>query len=240
MFEKKIELKNVNFKYQSESQFNIEDLNLSIEKANFIGICGKSGSGKTTIVDLLACVYLPDKGSLLIDDQEIRNSNLNNFKRIVSYVPQEFYIGDSTIKESILFGSTNYNEENLNFALEHSGVNEFIQNLPDKLDTLISDRGINLSLGQKQRISIARALYKKPSILILDEATNSLDLINEKDILKNLKKLKDEMTIIFISHKVTSLTICDCIFLIKDGKINDKGNYEHLKKNSKYFQELVN
>ena len=188
----------------------------------------------------MACVYLPDKGSLLIDDQEIRNSNLNNFKRIVSYVPQEFYIGDSTIKESILFGSTNYNEENLNFALEHSGVNEFIQNLPDKLDTLISDRGINLSLGQKQRISIARALYKKPSILILDEATNSLDLINEKDILKNLKKLKDEMTIIFISHKVTSLTICDCIFLIKDGKINDKGNYEHLKKNSKYFQELVN
>ena len=175
----------------------------------------------------------------MIDYNEIDQPKLNNFKKIVSYVPQEFYIGDSTVKDSILFGSSDFNEENLNFALKFSGVNEFIQTLPDKLDTSISDRGINLSLGQKQRISIARALYKRPSILILDEATNSLDLINEKDILSNLKKLKNEMTIIFISHKVSSLNICDDIFLIKDGGVHDKGSFDYLKNNSKYFQELI-
>lgn len=240
LFDKKIELKNISFYYQKESTFNIENLDFLIEKTNFIGICGKSGSGKTTIVDLLAGVYMPNTGSLFIDDIEINNSNLSIYKKVVSYVPQEFYIGDSTIKDSILFGSTDFNEENLNFALKFSGVNEFIENLPNKIDTSISDRGINLSLGQKQRISIARALYKRPSILILDEATNSLDLINEKVILNNLKNLKSEMTIIFISHKVSSLSICDQIFLIKDGKVNDKGSYDYLKNNSKYFQELIN
>ena len=239
IFNKKIELKNVSFFYQKESTFNIENLNILIDKNSFVGICGKSGSGKTTIVDLLAGVYAPNKGSLMIDYNEIDQPKLNNFKKIVSYVPQEFYIGDSTVKDSILFGSSDFNEENLNFALKFSGVNEFIQTLPDKLDTSISDRGINLSLGQKQRISIARALYKRPSILILDEATNSLDLINEKDILSNLKKLKNEMTIIFISHKVSSLNICDDIFLIKDGGVHDKGSYDYLKNNSKYFQELI-
>jgi ATP-binding cassette subfamily C protein len=239
IFNKKIELKNVSFFYQKESTFNIENLNILIDKNSFVGICGKSGSGKTTIVDLLAGVYAPNKGSLMIDYNEIDQPKLNNFKKIVSYVPQEFYIGDSTVKDSILFGSSDFNEENLNFALKFSGVNEFIQTLPDKLDTSISDRGINLSLGQKQRISIARALYKRPSILILDEATNSLDLINEKDILSNLKKLKNEMTIIFISHKVSSLNICDDIFLIKDGGVHDKGSFDYLKNNSKYFQELI-
>ena len=240
IFENKIELRNVCFNYQKEGSFNIEKLDLSIKKNNFIGICGKSGSGKTTIVDLLAGIYTPNDGSLLLDNNQVNQNNLSDYKNIVSYVPQEFYIGDSTVKESILFGSTDFNLENLNFALKFSGVNEFIENLPNQLDTSISDRGINLSLGQKQRISIARALYKRPSILILDEATNSLDLINEKDILNNLKNLKNEMTIIFISHKVSSLSVCDYIFLIKDGKISDEGSYDYLNKNSKYFQELVN
>ena len=238
-FNKKIELKNVNFNYQKESSFNIENLNLLIKKKNFIGFCGKSGSGKTTIVDLLAGIYKPNNGSLFIDETPITLDNLNNFKNIVSYVPQEFYIGDSTIKDSILFGSQNYNEEALNFALHYSGVNEFLQNLPNNINTSISDRGINLSLGQKQRISIARALYKKPSILILDEATNSLDLMNEKNILNNLKKLKNEITIIFISHKVLSLNVCDYIYLIKDGKIDNEGSFDYLNINSKYFKELT-
>lgn len=237
-FNDKIVLKNASFSYQKDDRFNIENLNFSLKKTNFIGICGKSGSGKTTIVDLLAGIYMPHKGSLIIDNTEINEFNLSDYKKIVSYVPQEFYVGDSTIKDSILFGSTNFNEENLKFALKYSGVNEFINNLPNKLDTSISDRGINLSLGQKQRISIARALYKRPSILILDEATNSLDLINEKNILSNLKDLKNEMTIIFISHKVSSLNVCDYIYLIKEGTINDKGSFEYLKNNSTYFEEL--
>ena len=238
-FNEKIELKNVYFNYQTEGKFNIDNLDLIINKSNFVGICGKSGSGKTTIVDLIAGIYAPNKGSLLVDSTKVNSGNLNSYKKIVSYVPQEFYVGDSTVKNSILFGSQNFSEENLDFALKYSGVDEFIENLPNKLDTSISDRGINLSLGQKQRISIARALYKRPSILILDEATNSLDLINEKNILKNLKQLKNEMTIIFISHKVSSLNVCDYIFLVKDGKINDKGNFEDLKNSSDYFRELT-
>ena len=237
-FSDKIVLKNASFSYQKDDRFNIENLNFSLKKTNFTGICGKSGSGKTTIVDLLAGIYMPHKGSLIIDNTEINEFNVSDYKKIVGYVPQEFYVGDSTIKDSILFGSSNFNEENLKFALKYSGVDEFINNLPHKLDTSISDRGINLSLGQKQRISIARALYKRPSILILDEATNSLDLINEKNILNNLKDLKNEMTIILICHKVSSLNVCDYIYLIKEGTISDKGTFEYLKNNSTYFEEL--
>ena len=237
-FSDKIVLKNASFSYQKDDRFNIENLNFSLKKTNFTGICGKSGSGKTTIVDLLAGIYMPHKGSLIVDNTEINKFNVSDYKKIVGYVPQEFYVGDSTIKDSILFGSSNFNEENLKFALKYSGVDEFINNLPHKLDTSISDRGINLSLGQKQRISIARALYKRPSILILDEATNSLDLINEKNILNNLKGLKNEMTIIFICHKVSSLNICDYIYLIKEGTISDKGSFDYLKNNSIYFEEL--
>ena len=230
-FSDKIVLKNASFSYQKDDRFNIENLNFSLKKTNFTGICGKSGSGKTTIVDLLAGIYMPHKGSLIIDNTEINEFNVSDYKKIVGYVPQEFYVGDSTIKDSILFGSSNFNEENLKFALKYSGVDEFINNLPHKLDTSISDRGINLSLGQKQRISIARALYKRPSILILDEATNSLDLINEKNILNNLKDLKNEMTIILICHKVSSLNVCDYIYLIKEGPVSDKGTFEYLKNN---------
>ena len=237
-FSDKIVLKNASFSYQKDDRFNIENLNFSLKKTNFTGICGKSGSGKTTIVDLLAGIYMPHKGSLIIDNTEINEFNVSDYKKIVGYVPQEFYVGDSTIKDSILFGSSNFNEENLKFALKYSGVDEFINNLPHKLDTSISDRGINLSLGQKQRISIARALYKRPSILILDEATNSLDLINEKNILNNLKDLKNEMTIILICHKVSSLNVCDYIYLIKEGTVSDKGTFEYLKNNSTYFEEL--
>jgi len=237
--DKKIELRNVEFNYFDKNQFNIHNLNLVIKKNNFIGICGKSGSGKTTIVDLLAGIYKPNNGNLLLDDLLINDENIDSYKNLISYVPQEFFVDDSSIKESILFGSQSFSEENLNFALEFSGVNEFIENLPDKLDTSISDRGINLSLGQKQRITIARALYKKPKILILDEATSSLDSINEKIILNNLKKLKNKITIIFISHKVTMLNNCDYIFLIKEGIIDNVGSFDYLKLNSKYFQELI-
>ena len=238
----KIKLNNVSFSFTENKNFNIEELNIEINKNSFVAICGKSGSGKTTIVDLLSGVYQPNKGFLSLGNLKINNSNINNYRKIISYVPQEFYMADGTIREAITFGEKKYFDDTtqMNFALKFSGALEFVNNLPNKIDTEISDRGMNLSIGQKQRISIARALYKKPKILILDESTNSLDLITEKNILNNLKSLCNFMTIVLISHKVLSLEICDYLFLIKDGKIFDKGTYDDLHSSSEYFKELTN
>ena len=238
IFKDKIKLSNVGFKYQEDNSFNINDLNLVIKKNNIYGFCGKSGSGKTTIIDLISGIYLPHIGSLSIDKTPLDEKRIDDYKKIISYVPQEFYIGDNTIKESIIFGSDIFNKENFDFAVKYSSIDEFVDNLPQKFDTLIGDRGVNLSLGQKQRISLARALYKKPSILILDEATNSLDNLNESKILNGLKELKLQMTIIFISHKVSSMDICDYIFLIKNGKIDSEGSFDYLKNSSEYFNLL--
>lgn len=238
----KISLNNISFNFYENNHFNITGLNIEIYKNSFTAICGKSGSGKTTIVDLLSGLYKPNKGYLSLDNIKINESNINNYRNLISYVPQEFYVADGTIREAINFGQ----KEDLNdsaamtFALKFSGALEFINNLPNKIDTEISDRGINLSLGQKQRISIARALYKKPKILILDESMNSLDLINEKKILNDLKVLSSIMTIILISHRVSSLSICDYLYLIKDGRVFDKGSFQDLSNSSEYFKELSN
>jgi ATP-binding cassette, subfamily B, bacterial PglK len=240
-FNKKIFLSKVSFSFFGNNKFNISDLDIVINKNTFVAVCGKSGSGKTTIVDLISGVYRPINGSLFIDDIEIKNLNLDNYTSLISYVPQEFFIGEGTIREAITFGhKDDENPDSIDFALKFSGVMEFIDNLPNKIDTQISDRGINLSLGQKQRISIARALYKRPEILILDESTNSLDLITEKKILNDLKTLSSMMTIIFISHRISSLNICDYLYLIKDGKVADKGTFDYLSRHSEHFNALLN
>jgi len=227
----KIKLNNVSFSFDRNENFKISELNIEINKNSFVAICGKSGSGKTTIVDLLSGIYKPNNGFLSLDNLTINDFNIYNYRNLISYVPQEFHVTDGTIREAITFGQEEEyfnNSTAINFALKFSGALNFVNNLPNKVDTEISDRGIMLSLGQKQRISIARALYKKPKILILDESTNSLDLITEKNILNDLKNLCNFMTVILISHRISSLAICDYLYLIKDGKVFDKGTFNNL------------
>ena len=237
-FEKKIELENVSFSFQ-ESKFQLKNINLVIEKGDFVGICGPTGSGKTTLVDMICAVYQPVNGDLKIDEKKINEKNEDDLRDKISYVSQNFFLGDMTLAELISFGSnhTNYLAE-VKEAANLAEISDFIENLPNKYDTKFGDSGLKLSGGQQQRIALARALFKNPQILILDETTGSLDLITEQKIVNNLRKLKKKVTIILIAHRVASLKHCNKIILLNDGEISSQGTYEKLNTNSELFRNL--
>ena len=238
-FEKKIELENVSFSFQ-ESKFQLKNINLEIEKGDFIGICGPTGSGKTTLVDMICGVYQPLNGNLKIDEKKINEKNEDDLRDKISYVSQNFFLGDMTLAELISFGSNQTNNlVEVKEAAKLAEISDFIENLPNKYDTKFGDSGLKLSGGQQQRIALARALFKNPQILILDETTGSLDLITEQKIVNNLKKLKKKVTIILIAHRVASLKYCNKIILLNDGEISSQGTYEKLNTNSELFRNLT-
>ena len=227
-FEEQV-FRNINFSYNNEN-YIFENLNLKIQKNKFIGIHGKSGSGKTTFINLLLGLLKPSKGEIIVNDQNIYDS-LNQFQNIISYVPQDIYLIDSDIKENVsLEESENLNNhkiENIKKALQEA---EFFSNneiIDEKFLSLkVGQKGINLSGGQLQRVGIARAFYRKSQILILDEATRSLDNSTENEIIETLLKKKDELTIIMISHKIENFKYCDTIIEIKDKSILIKENHK--------------
>jgi ATP-binding cassette, subfamily B, bacterial PglK len=209
----KIELNNVDYVYPKSTKIILKNLNLQIQKNETIGIVGTSGSGKSTIVDLISGLIKPTKGEILIDNKLLRISN-NNWKAEIGYVNQLPSLFDATIKENIALGIENSEIDMIKIkqAIRDSDLDEFVLKLDQKENYLISEKGSNLSGGQRQRIAIARALYKNASILILDEATSALDKESESKIFKTIKKLKGTKTIIIISHKKDNLKICDKIY----------------------------
>ena len=198
----------------------LEDVNLSIKKNSIIGILGKTGSGKTTLIDIISGLLMPTKGEIYIDDKLLKNS-LQSWHKKISYIDQSVTLIDASLIENIALGHK-YNEidkEIINEVLEKSQSKEFVNNLPQKYNTLVGERGIRLSGGQIQRIGIARALFKNSELLILDEPTSSLDNTTENLVIDGINKLKREKTIILISHNKSTLKNCDRIFEIKDQKI---------------------
>ena len=189
-FDQKIEFLNVTFKYKETNKNILNNFNLKISKNKIYGFKGKTGSGKTTIINLLAGLIFPQKGTISIDNLAYEDINMASLHKIISYVPQNIYLMDSSIKENILFGSNKYSSAELENAIKKSNLDEFINQLPDGIDTIIGEKSSKISGGQSQRIGIARALIKKPSILILDESTNSLDKNTEDLILQSISKLK--------------------------------------------------
>ena len=216
-FNKTIELEDLSFKYENKTEATLENLNFKINKGEFIGIIGDTGAGKSTLVDILLGIFKPTSGKIKVDGLTIDKNLILNY----GYVPQESFILDESITNNIAFGEEN---KNINHALiqeviKISKIDKFINNLPDGLETVLSERGENLSGGQAQRINIARALYFKPDILILDEATSALDLKTEGEFLKDLLNLKKYKTIILISHRKESMIYCDNIYELRDKKI---------------------
>jgi len=213
-----INLENISFRYNKNDEYILKDLNLSFNKGDIIGFFGKTGSGKSTLTNIISGLIKPSTGKIFVNKKNIERVPHNYF----SYVPQKPLIINDTIKSNIAFGIENENIDStkLNYALEKCELREFIQKLPSGINEIISEDGKNISGGQAQRISIARAIYFDRQILILDESTNSLDLETEKNIINFLNQLKYDITIIMISHNLENLKICNEVYELKEKKLN--------------------
>jgi ATP-binding cassette, subfamily B, bacterial PglK len=216
-------LENISFNYEGSDIKIFNEMNLQINKGDKIGLLGKSGSGKSSLVNIMTGLLSPIKGSIKIDNENIF-FNLAAYQNIIGYIPQDVYLFDDTVKNNIVLNQDekNLSEERLNYALEKSQINEFINSLSSGLNTIIGNKGIKISGGQRQRIGIARALYNDPEIIILDEATNALDEINENLIIREILKNLNNKTIIIISHNFNTLKKCDRILEIERGKISEQ------------------
>ena len=221
-FNKKLELKDINFQYQKSKKI-LENVEFSINFGEIIGLKGLSGAGKTTLVNVMLGLLHPNAGQILIDDKNLKN-NERKWQKIVSYATQRTYIIDDTIKKNICFEETEsmIDDKQLKEVLKLSSLEDYVYNLEKKADSLIGENGSQLSGGQIQRIGFARAIYRKPKFLVLDEITSSLDKITERKILDSIKKLSKNMTILLISHRDEPLGICDRVFEIKNGKLKQK------------------
>jgi subfamily B ATP-binding cassette protein MsbA len=238
-FENQIEFKNVSFSYiKGDKGFILKNINLIIPKGKVIALVGKSGSGKTTLTDMLQRFYEPDNGEILIDNVPLQKIKINSLRKLMSLVSQDSFLMNDTVKNNITFGNQYTNEEIVN-ASKMANAYEFIMQLPEGFETIVGDRGANLSGGQRQRISIARAILKNTPILILDEATSSLDTENEKIIQETIQNLKSNKTIIIIAHRLSTIMNADIIYVLNKGELVEQGTHTELLNNKSYYYKLV-
>ena len=232
-FKDSIELKNINYGYETGKPV-LKNINLKIKRGEFIGIAGVSGAGKTTLVDIISGLLTPQCGEILID------GNADNKPLKIGYIPQELSLINGSIKDNITFGAQDYDEERVISALKKAQLYDFIiKNYPEGIDANPFVDSTGFSQGQKQRIAIARALYSDPDILILDEATSSLDLKTEDEICNVLNSLKGEKTIIAIAHRLSTIKTADRIVFMKNAEIEDIAAFEELVSKNSDFKELV-
>lgn len=219
----KIKIQNLTFSYNSDLKPILDKINLEIKVGETVGIIGASGEGKSTFIDLLNGLYKPTSGGILADNQEIQK-NLFSWNKNIGYVAQDIFLIDNTIEQNITFGRDHEEIDNeaINKALKKAQLIEFIEGLPQGLKTMVGERGVQISGGQKQRIGMARALYNDPEVLILDEATSSLDNKTEQALMDAIYSLKKKKTIIIVAHRMSTLTKCDRIFEIKNKKLIEK------------------
>jgi ATP-binding cassette subfamily B protein len=226
-FKKNISLKNVYFNYLGRTKL-LKNININIQKNRITAIVGNSGSGKSTILDLIMGLQKPSRGNIFLDNHNLSKINLEEYRDIIGIVPQESFLLETSIKENLLWGVKNKDnilDKDIWNALRLSNSSDFIKELPKKLNTVLSVRGSNLSGGQRQRLALARALIRKPKILVLDEATSSLDEDSENIIIKALNKIAKNTTIIIVTHKLSILNNVDKIFYVKNGRVVKNKKY---------------
>ncbi len=234
-------IKNLNFNYPGDSANIIDDVSLEIKAKSKIGFVGHSGSGKSTMVDIITGLLEPSKGTITVDGEELTEKNIRKWQNNIGFVSQRVFLNDASIKENIAFGlpENEIDIGKVNEALEKSNLSSFVHSLKDGVDTIVGERGVQLSGGQCQRIGIARALYEKSSLLILDEASSSLDGITEKKIMEEIGKLSTFKTIIIIAHRINTVKDCDEIFFFDKGKIAYKGSYDELYEKNASFRKMA-
>ncbi len=233
----KIIFDHVSFKYEFDDFDVIDDISFTINSGETIGIVGKTGSGKSTLIRQIIREFNVTKGKIIIDDQEISNYAIEDIRNLVGYVPQNHILFRRTVDENILVGNPNAKETEIINAILASDFQKDVDNLPLGRKQMVSELGISLSGGQKQRLSIARALVKNPEILILDDSLSAVDAITEENIITNLRNMRKGKTNIIISHRFASIAKADKIIVLNDGKITDIGTHEELMKYTNWYKE---
>jgi subfamily B ATP-binding cassette protein MsbA len=237
-FEDKISFNDVWFQYNSNNGMVIKGINLTIKKGDVVALVGSSGAGKSTLVDMIPRFHDVTKGSINIDNHDIRNITLNSLRRQIGVVTQETILFNDTVKNNISYGRVDANMNEIQRAAESAYAHDFIMEMPSGYDTVIGERGVKLSGGQRQRLSIARAILKNPAILILDEATSSLDTESEKMVQQALENLMKDRTTFVIAHRLSTVLNADRIVVIDDGGIVETGRHDELLAHGGIYKKL--
>ena len=233
-----IEFKNVSFTYEDTNIQALKDISFTVNHGETLAILGKTGSGKSTILDLIGRLYDIDKGSITVDGTQINAVNLNSLRESIGYVPQDAFLFSDSIKNNIKFGLINATDDDVIEAAKNAVVHKNIVKFNKGYDTVLGERGITLSGGQKQRVSIARAIIKNPKLLLLDDCLSAVDTETEEKILKNLEKVSKDTTTIIVSHRISSAKNADKIIVLEDGKVKQKGTHDELLNVEGYYKEL--
>ena len=234
-----IEFNNLNFRYSEDTPLVLKDISFKIKDGEHIGIIGRTGCGKTTIVDLLMRVYNVNKGEIKIGGYDIMEVPVVNVRNTVGYVPQDNFLFSDTITKNIAFSKEIADDESVEEAAKYADVHENIIDFPEQYSTILGERGVTLSGGQKQRISIARAFVKNPEILILDDSVSAVDTKTERTILSNLKEKRVGKTTIVIAHRISTIKDMDRIILLEDGELKAFDTHENLLETSSLYREMV-
>jgi len=233
-----IEFKNVCFSYHADEPEVLCHINLKIKTGSTVAIVGPTGSGKSSLVNLIPRLYEPRVGQILIDGHDIRTIPLNVLRKFTGYVPQESFLFSDSLEENIVFGLADFEDNHIKKAIEISQLNKDMDQFPKGLQTVVGERGITLSGGQKQRTAISRAVIKNPQILILDDSLSAVDTYTEEEILKHLKDVVKNCTAIIVSHRISSIKDVDEIIVLDDGTIAERGNHEELLEKKGLYHKL--
>ncbi len=236
---KEIKLNKVNYNYPNSQRTALKNIDLIIPSSSTVGLVGSTGSGKTTLVDIILGLFEPNSGNLLVDGQIISKNNVRSWQKSIGYVPQQIFLADDTVAANIAFGKekNEIDQKDVELASKIANLHEFVdKELPQRYNTIIGERGVRLSGGQRQRIGIARALYHKPKVLILDEATSALDNLTEQAVMQAVQNIGKDITIILIAHRLSTVKKCDRIFLLEKGQLKEQGTFEELIQKSDQFR----
>ena len=234
----KIEFKNVSFSYPKTESDAIKNINISIDGGNTVALVGHSGAGKSTIINLLPRFFDPTAGKIFIDEQNISEVTLSSLRKNISLVSQDIMLFDDSIRANVVYANLNASDQQIKEACEFAAATDFIEKLPQSFDTIIGENGIRLSGGQKQRISIARAILKDTPLILLDEATSSLDAVSEQKVQNAILNLTRNKTTLVIAHRLSTIIRADKIIVLNEGKIVETGKHNDLVKNSVIYKNL--